>query len=365
MKIAFYTLGCKVNQAETGAMRDFLVAHGHEAAGADTPCDAVVVNTCAVTAVGEQKSRQAIRRLRQKYSGAILAVCGCLAQRGELDGWSEIDVLSGTSDRLKFAAELEAFAVLKDEKNDRHAVATLEKPRFEPLPFTVPDGRSRAYLKIQDGCDNRCTYCVIPSLRGGSRSVEPDYAIAQARAAYEAGHRELCLTGIEISSCSMPLPELARALCEAAPGLLLRLGSLTPEIINEAFVKALASCGNLHPGFHLSIQSGCDSVLKRMGRRYTAARATEAAVLLRESFPGCVITGDIICGFPGETREEHAATLDFVRTLRPDKLHVFPYSRRPGTPAAAMPGQLMKAEKQRRAREIRLLFADTGAVKSS
>lgn len=343
LHIYYYTLGCKVNQTETEAMRETLASRGHTTAAQGESCDAVVINTCTVTATSDQKSRQTIRKLRREHPDAVLAVCGCLSQTTDLSDWPEIDLLGGTGDRLGFAEKLENHTLSKD--------VPPVPSHFDRLPVSTPEGRSRAFLKLQDGCDNHCTYCIIPSARGASRSRPPDDALEQARLACARGCRELVLTGIEISSYKPSLEALVTAICAQHPSLRLRLGSLDPRSVGESLLGALAPLSNFCPHLHLSLQSGSDGVLRRMGRRYTARSVLESITLAREALPGCAVTGDLIAGFPGETEAEWAETLDFLDKAAFSALHIFPYSRRPGTPAAAMPGQLTRAEKQRRARQ--------------
>ncbi len=341
MKISFCTLGCKVNQAESGAMGDLLRARGHEIVPPDELCDAVVINTCTVTAVSDQKSRQAIRRLRAAHPDAILAVCGCLPETSDLSGWDDIDLLGGSGGKLAFAERLEGF-------RGREIAPRGEAYGFESIPAATPEGRSRAFLKIQDGCENNCAYCIIPKARGVCRSRSPEDALHRAREAYDKGFRELVLTGIEISSYRPSLSDLIRSLCLSLPDMRFRIGSLDPTVPDAEFVSAIAGLPNVCPHFHLSVQSGCGDILRRMGRRYTPEDALASAARLREAFPGCAVTGDLICAFPGETEAQFEETLEFLKRASFSGLHVFPYSRRPGTPAAHMPNQLTNAEKRER-----------------
>ena len=354
MKYAIYTLGCKVNQYETQAMEQLLDGRGHSRGQFDGLCDCYIINTCTVTAVSDKKSRNMIRRVRKQNPNAVIGVCGCYAQTApdavqELD----VDVVVGTSGREEFLRQLEkAYA----EKTRYLAVDdALQRRAFEILPAGGMAARTRALIKVQDGCCNFCTYCIIPYARGPIRSLPLDAAVAQAKQCAAAGYREIVITGIEISSWGIDfkdgssLKDLLKALCRAVPQCRIRLGSLEPRTVDEDFCKTLCGFDNLCPQFHLSLQSGSDTVLKRMHRKYDTARYLESVRLLKEYFPGCAITTDVIVAFPGETEEELEETLAFMRTCGFALVHVFPYSRRDGTPAAKMPGQHPNAVKEVRA----------------
>ena len=355
MKIGFYTLGCKVNQYETQAMEQILLQKGHEIGTLKDLCDAYIINTCSVTAVADKKNRAVIRRVRRDAPEAILAVCGCYTQHAaeKLEGMG-IDVIGGSSQRLEFLEKvLEAV-----ETKEKATVldAALRRRDFEVLPAGGLEGRTRAMLKVQDGCVNFCSYCIIPYTRGPVRSAPVELAVEQAKALAEEGFREIIVTGIEIASWGVDLPgkprldTLITAVCQAVPDLRVRLGSLEPRVITEEFCRAMAKLPNLCPQFHLSLQSGCDSVLERMKRKYDTARYLESVELLYQYFPGCAVTTDMIVAFPGETEEEFEASLRFIQKCRFGDMHVFPYSRRPGTPADKMPGQLNNAVKEDRSR---------------
>ena len=357
MKIGFYTLGCKVNQYETQAMEQILHEKGVEVGTLKEPCDAYIINTCSVTAVADKKNRAVIRRVRRDYPEAVLAVCGCYTQHasGKLKDMG-IDVVGGSAQRLEFLEKvLEAVAT-----KQRATVldTALKRRSFEVLPAGGLEGRTRAMLKVQDGCVNFCSYCIIPYTRGPVRSAPLELAVEQAKGLAEAGFREIIVTGIEIASWGVDLPgkpkleTLLAAVCEAVPHLRVRLGSLEPRIITEDFCVRVAMLPNLCPQFHLSMQSGCDSVLERMKRKYDTARYLQSVELLYRYFPGCAVTTDMIVAFPGETEEEFLESLAFIRKCRFADMHIFPYSRRPGTPADKMPGQLgndVKEERSRRA----------------
>ena len=304
MRIAIYTLGCKVNQYETQAMEQELTRRGHEIVPFDGAADAYIVNTCSVTAVSDKKSRQMIRRCRKLNEHAVVAACGCYVQTHSDEAAAE---------------------------------------------------RTRAMLKVEDGCVNFCTYCIIPYARGPVRSLPKAEAVAQTRRLREEGYRELVITGIEISGWGHDLKngetliDLLEAVSEAAGDMRLRLGSLEPRTITEDFCRRAARLANLCPHFHLSMQSGCDDTLRRMNRKYDTARFYESVSLLRQYFDRPAITTDLITGFPGETEEEFAQTLAFIERCGFAAMHIFPYSVRPGTKAAAMPDQCTAAVKEQRA----------------
>lgn len=352
MRIAIYTLGCKVNQYETQAMEQELTARGHELVDFEQPADAYIINTCSVTAVSDKKSRQMIRRARKLNPDAIVAACGCYVQT-HTDEVVElgIDLVGGTGQRMEFLRQLLTAA----EKKTRVLVDdALHRHEFEILPAGGQMSRTRAMLKVEDGCRNFCTYCIIPFARGPVRSLPISEAVAQAGQLAAEGYQEVVITGIEISSWGQDLDgekslmDLLEAVSAAAGEMRLRLGSLEPRTITEDFCRRAAKLTNLCPHFHLSLQSGCDETLRRMNRRYDTERFYKSVTLLREFFPGVAITTDLITGFPGETEEEFQKTLDFIRRCEFAQIHVFPYSVRPGTRAAAME-QLPKSVKEERA----------------
>ena len=355
MKIGFYTLGCKVNQYETQAMEQILRDRGISVGTIKDSCDAYIINTCSVTAVADKKNRAVIRRVRRDAPEAILAVCGCYTQHAaeKLDDMG-IDVVGGSAQRLEFLEKV--LEAVETKQKATVLDAALRRRSFEILPAGGLEGRTRAMLKVQDGCVNFCSYCIIPYTRGPVRSAPLELAVTQAKALAEEGFKEIIVTGIEIASWGVDLPEkpkletLITALCEAVPQLRVRLGSLEPRIITKEFCESLAKLPNLCPQFHLSMQSGCDSVLERMKRKYDTARYLESVELLYRYFPGCAVTTDMIVAFPGETEEEFEESLAFIQKCRFADMHIFPYSRRPGTPADKMPGQLPNAVKEDRSR---------------
>lgn len=355
MKYAFYTLGCKVNQYETQAMEQLVRQQGHTLGDFSQPCDCYVINTCTVTAVGDKKSRNMVRRARKMNAAAVIGVCGCYAQVSPDEvSKLDVDVVGGSGNREQFLQDMSRAA------GEKIRLRTVDEARqrreFEILPAGGLPTRTRAMLKVEDGCDNFCTYCIIPYARGPVRSLPLERALSQAAELAEGGYRELVVTGIEISSWGKDLPgqptliDLLERLCQAVPHTRIRLGSLEPRTITEDFCRRLAGMKNLCPQFHLSLQSGSDTVLKRMHRRYDAARYRESVLLLQKHFPSCAVTTDLIVAFPGETEEEFAQSLALISDCGLAAVHVFPYSRRTGTPAAKLPGQLGNAVKEQRAR---------------
>ncbi len=361
MKVAIYTLGCKVNQYETQAMERELRARGHETVPLSQEADAYVVNTCSVTASGDQKSRQAVHRLRRKHPEAVVAVCGCWSQTHAAEGRAlGADLLAGTGDRMGFLGLLERAvrerAASPEGGTPLEAVdPPFDRRHFEWLPAGGLEGRTRALLKVEDGCANFCSYCIIPYARGPVRSLPMGEAAVQAAELQNQGYQEIVLTGIEISSWGRDLCQgttlidLMEAVSAAVPGVRLRLGSLEPRTVTEEFCERAALLPDLCPQFHLSLQSGCDATLKRMRRKYDTARYLQSVELLKRSFRHPAITTDLITGFPGETEEEFQETLDFIQKCGFARMHIFPYSERPGTPAAEME-QVPKALRGARAR---------------
>ena len=355
MKFAFYTLGCKTNQYETQAMERLLLEMGHEIGSFDDSCDGYVINTCSVTAVADKKNRAVIRRCQKAHPEALLAVCGCYPQHAaEKLQEMGIDVIGGSGSREEFLRLL-----LDAAENRTHGNCVdnaLRRREFEILPAGGLEERTRAMVKVQDGCVNFCSYCIIPYTRGPIRSAPLELAVEQTKDLAARGYREIVVTGIEIASWGADLPgkppvtDLLEALCAAVPEVRVRLGSLEPRIVTEDFCQRLKKYENLCPQFHLSMQSGCDTVLERMKRKYNTARYLESVELLKAHFPGCAVTTDMIVAFPGETEEEFQQSLSFIRKCGFADMHIFPYSRRPGTPADKMPGQHNNDTKEARSR---------------
>ena len=378
MKVAFNTLGCKVNQYDTQAMQALFEGEGFETVSFSEVADVYVINTCSVTQVSDKKSRQMISRAHAKNPEAIVIAAGCYVQRapeeiGQLPG---VSMLMGVQDRAKVVS---ALRELLEAGVTSHTVSDVQREtEYEELAATT-EGRTRAYLKIQDGCDRYCAYCIIPYVRGPVRSRKLENIQQQLQALAEAGFCEVVLTGIHLLSYGKDFRDgtditHVLALAEEIPGIQrVRLGSLEPQLLSGAFIAAVAGSAKVCRQFHLSLQSGSAGVLERMRRRYTPEEYFERAQRLKEAVPGCAITTDIIAGFPGETDAEFEETLRFVEEVAFSRIHVFPFSRREGTLAYDMPNQVpQKVKLERVARLIALggvlerqfLEAQVGSVQS-
>ena len=356
-RIAAHTLGCKVNQYDTQAMLELFQQAGFSVVSMDGDAEVYLINTCTVTGTGDKKSLQLIRRIRREHPASRLIVCGCLAQLrgGELLSLGA-DLILGTQNRGKV---VDLLREVESRGEPLCAVAPLEEGSpFEPLCISTQAGHTRAVLKIQEGCRNRCAYCVIPAVRGPIRSRPLPEIREEVRRLRDAGFREVVLTGIHLSSygkdfaSGVSLPDAIRAVQETEGILRIRLGSLEPGIATEAFAAELKKSDKLCPQFHLALQSGSDSVLARMRRRYNAAQYLRAVDNLRRAFPHAAFTTDILTGFPGESDAEYRETEEMIRKVGFARIHVFPFSARPGTPAAAMEGQLPASLKEERARKL-------------
>ena len=353
-KVHFTTLGCKVNQYDSQAMLEQFEQHGYSAAAAGETADVYVVNTCTVTGTGDKKSMQIIRRCRRRNPQAELIVTGCLAQRlGENLRETGARLILGNHYRAQVVELLEKAIA---ENTQIVAVENVEGVPYEMLSIHNHEGHTRAVMKIQEGCDNHCTYCIIPSVRGTIRSRPLDAIREEAEALAKAGFQELVLTGIHLTSYGRDLegrPTLAEAVKAACvEGITrIRLGSLEPRVANDAFVEALRDMPQLCPQFHLALQSGSDSVLRRMKRGYNTTQFMAAVERIRAAWPTAAFTTDVIVGFPGETEEEFEDTLRFSEAVGFARMHVFPFSPRETTPAAEMPDQIpehVKADRVRR-----------------
>lgn len=361
MKAAYYTLGCKVNQYDTEAMRRLMEEAGYETVSFDEKADVYIVNTCTVTAVADKKSRQIIRRAAHVNPGAVVAVCGCLAQ-ADAEAVLAIDGVSaviGNQDRSRIADIISAARIER-----QNAVRDISRQsEFERLSITSSEEKTRAHIKICEGCNNFCSYCIIPYARGRVRSRGIDDIVSEAETLAASGVREVVLTGIHIGSYGRDLSrgELIDVI-ESVAGVTgierVRLGSLEPSLLTREFCTRAAKIPELCEHFHVSLQSGSEGVLKRMNRKYTPEQYAENINNLRECFEKPAITTDIIAGFPQETITEHEETLRFLREISLAKIHVFPYSMRRGTAAAKMSGQITNAEKKRRAAEIIALASE-------
>lgn len=355
-KAAFYTLGCKVNQYDTQAMRERFQEAGYAIVPFDDRADVYVINTCTVTGTGDKKSMQAIRRSARKNPAAHIVVTGCLAQRAadtlRLPG---VRLILGTQRRGEVVQLLEEAEASGETLI---AVEGLRRAPFEALTVHAHEGHTRATMKIQEGCDRYCAYCIIPYVRGPIRSRPLAEIRREAQALCDAGFRELVLTGIHLTSYGRDLrdgttlADAIRAAHDAKGALRIRLGSLEPVIVTQGFIEALQGMPKVCPQFHLALQSGSDAVLQRMRRRYTSGEYLRACRMLREAFPGCALTTDVMTGFPGETEQEFEETLATVREAGFSRMHVFPYSEREGTPAAAMALSVPRHVREERARRL-------------
>ncbi len=353
-KIACTTLGCKVNEYDTQAMRELFEAAGWHSVPLSQEADVYLVNTCTVTSTGDGKSMKTIRRIAREHPNADIIVTGCLAQkdanRVSIEG---VRLVVGSARRSEVVSLYER-AVAED--TCLVAVESLKNVPFERLQVQGHEEKTRAVMKIQEGCDRYCAYCIIPYVRGPVRSMPIADVREEAQRLSDAGYCEIVLTGIHLASYGRgtddTLIDAIRAVSEPENVARVRLGSLEPLLITEEFLGEAVKCEKLCPQFHLSMQSGSEGVLKRMHRRYTPAEYAHACDLLRRYFPGCAITTDVITGFPGETEEEYIETEEFVKKINFARIHVFPYSRREGTVADRMPGQLSDTVKQARAKRL-------------
>ena len=355
--IAAHTLGCKVNQYDTQAMLELFEKEGYQTVSVDQPADVYLINTCTVTGTGDKKSLQLIRRIRREHADSFLIVCGCMAQqRGEELLSTGADLVLGTQRRNEVVT---LYRQVRETGRPLSAVFPLQHGSpFECLSVSAMNEHTRAVLKIQEGCDNHCSYCIIPSVRGPVRSRPLQDIRDEIVRLSRAGFCEIVLTGIHLCSYGrdlnppLTLLDVIRSVQETDGILRIRLGSLEPTVATPAFAAELRKADKLCPQFHLALQSGSDTVLARMRRRYNTAQYLRSVDNLRREFPNAAFTTDILTGFPGETADEYEQTKRMIRTVGFARIHVFPYSARPDTPAASMPGQLTSEEKERRAREL-------------
>ena len=354
--VAAYTLGCKVNQYESEAILEAFERHGFRISKADEHCDVYIINTCTVTAESDRKARQFIRRAIHRNPQAYILVTGCLAQTAQesIAAIEGVDFVCGNATKMQ-VLEAALQLVASGHKNEKTVcmVSSLEGAAFEPMQITRFD-RTRAYVKIEDGCESRCTYCIIPDARGKIRSKPIPEVLEEVRGLIRGGCREIVLTGIETASYGKDLEDTSLAKLLVAIDQLegigrVRLGSLDPSLLKPAFVQAIAPLRSLCPQFHISMQSGSSTVLARMKRKYNADQALAGMQRLRDVMPRVQFTTDMIVGFPGETDEEYEQTMDFVQKAGFLMVHVFPYSKRKGTPAASMEGQVPEPIKHLRA----------------
>ena len=363
---AILTLGCKVNQYESEAIAEALAEAGFTICPPDRACSLYVVNSCTVTAESDRKSRQAVRRLIKQNPEAVMIVTGCSAETDArlMAGISGVDAVVGNREKMKVVQYALAFTENGKPETPVVEVPPLTDAAFEPMFITHFD-RTRAYVKIQDGCESRCTYCTIPAARGRERSKPLCEVISEVTRLTQGGCREVVLTGIETGAWGKDLGKeytlasLLRAVADIPNVGRIRLGSLDPTVITEDFANAVASLPCVAPHFHLSMQSGCSATLARMKRKYNVTQAERAMERLRTRLPSVKFTTDIIAGFPGETEEEFAETLDFSRRAQFLHIHAFPYSKRAGTPAATMKDQVPEDVKHARVHLLNSVSRDT------
>ncbi len=353
MNIYFITFGCKVNLCETENMKQNFSERGYEVSFTEEEADIFVINSCTVTETGDKKLKKEIRRLRRTYPNSVIVLTGCFPQAfaEEADGLSEADIVVGTKNRNALPDVVLEY--LADRKRAVKVMPYTRNEPFEPIRNKSYENNTRAFVKIQDGCGMFCTYCIIPYSRGGFRSKPLGDLISEVTALAEGGYKEIVLTGINLSfygvDMGLRLSDAAAAVCGINGIERVRLGSIEPEMISPADVERMAGLEKLCPQFHLSLQSGCDKTLKAMNRRYLSDDYEQLVNSLRTNFTDCAITTDIMVGFPGETDEDFAASLKFAEKIGFAKTHIFPYSRRKGTPAADMVGQVPEEVKHKRA----------------
>ncbi len=364
-KAAFYTLGCKVNQYDTEAVVEMFREKDYEIVSIDDYADVYVVNTCTVTHLSDRKCRQILRKTKRMNPESILVAMGCYAQSvGETikTEVEEIDLVVGTNRRKEIVTLVEHMQEDKQEESLIGDIMAVEE--FEELQIGAMDEHTRVYLKIQEGCNNYCSYCIIPYVRGKIRSRKLENVIAEAKRLVEAGFKEIVLTGIHVASYGKDLEETTlidaiRAIHDIPQLERIRLGSIEPVVVTPQFLEALREMPKLCNHFHLSLQSGCETVLKRMNRKYTAAQYLESVHALRAYDPYVAITTDIIVGFPGETEEEFEETLAFAKTVGFAQVHIFPFSPRTGTVAAKMDNQIAPQVKEERVKRLREVTKQT------
>ena len=356
-RAALHNLGCKVNAYETEAMQELLEQEGYEIVPFHEDADVYIINTCTVTNMADRKSRQMLHRAKKKNPDAVVVACGCYVQAKQDEIDESIDIVVGNNRKKNIVEILAEYEASKEKKAVQKEVTDINHTdEYEELHLTKTAEHTRAYIKVQDGCNQFCSYCIIPFARGRVRSRSYDSVIAEVKKLAEGGYKEVVLTGIHLSSYGVDTGEnllsLIQGVHEVSGIERIRLGSLEPRIITEEFVQAIAKLPKMCPHFHLSLQSGCDETLRRMNRRYTAEEYMDGCKLLRKYFDHPALTTDVIVGFPGETQEEFAASKAFVDQVDFYETHVFKYSRRQGTKAAAMENQIPETEKTRRSNEL-------------
>ena len=352
-KVALHNLGCKVNAYEVEAMQQLLEQAGYEIVPFEPGADVYVINTCTVTNIADRKSRQMLHKAKKMNPEAIVVATGCYVQtdEGKLEKDEAVDLVLGNNQKKNIVEVIAEYE--KEHQRQSHIIKINQTKEYEELEISRTAEHVRAYIKVQDGCNQFCTYCIIPYARGRVRSREKDNILKEVHKLADAGYKEVVLTGIHLSSYGVDFTDekkenllsLIRAVNEVEGIQRIRLGSLEPGIVTEEFAKELSSMPKVCPHFHLSLQSGCDTTLERMNRRYRSAEYKERCELLRKYFGNPALTTDVIVGFPMETEEDFQASYDFVKDIHFYETHIFKYSRRHGTKAAAMDGQLTEAKK--------------------
>ncbi len=356
-KAASFALGCKVNQYESEAIAELFAEKGYEIVGIDEEADVYVINTCTVTNFGDKKSRQLIRKVKRQNENAIVAVVGCYAQTApkELMEIAGVNLVIGTKDRAQIVEMVEQYDRANGVEN--HVSDIMKERVFEPLSIQKLANRTRAYLKIQDGCSQYCSYCIIPYARGPIRSREPQEVVAEVKRLAENGFKEVVLTGIHVASYGKDrrdtsLLDILKQVHEVEGIERIRFSSIEPNVVTEEFAQTMAALPKVCDHFHLSLQSGCDKTLKEMNRKYDTEKYRQAAATLRKYLPKVALTTDIIVGFPGETEEDFRESYAFAEEIGFAKIHVFPYSPKRGTPAEARKDQLLNAVKSERSHTL-------------
>ncbi len=365
MRIAFYTLGCKVNQYETELLSSLFHREGFDIVSRDDEADVYVINSCTVTSTGDSKTRKVLHRIRREHPGALIALTGCFPQAfpDVAEQLPEADVITGSKSRHELIGAVKRAFSTGERIVDIKPHAKGEA--FEEMNISSFTERTRAFVKIEDGCERYCSYCIIPKARGFIRSKPLEALKEELSSLAENGYLEIVLVGINLSSygkdLGLRLIDAVEAACSIEGIKRVRLGSLEPELLSDEDILRMSRQSKLCPQFHLSLQSGCDKTLKRMNRHYDTAEYRRIVDKLRECFPGCAITTDIMVGFPGETEEEFKESLAFARSIQFAKAHVFAYSIREGTRAAQMEGQLSNAVKETRSRLMIQMTNETAA----
>ena len=359
-KVALHNLGCKVNSYELEAMQQLLEQAGYEIVPFEPGADVYVINTCTVTNIADRKSRQMLHKAKKMNPDAVVVATGCYVQtdEGKLETDEAVDLVLGNNQKKNIVEVLAEFE--KEHQRQAHIIKINQTKEYEELEISRTAEHVRAYIKVQDGCNQFCTYCIIPYARGRVRSREKENILNEVHKLAKAGYKEVVLTGIHLSSYGVDFPEdkketllsLIQAVNEVEGIQRIRLGSLEPGIVTEEFAKELSSMSKVCPHFHLSLQSGCDTTLERMNRRYRSAEYKARCELLRKYFGNPALTTDVIVGFPGETQEEFAESMDFVDRVNFYETHIFKYSRRAGTKAAVMPDQIPEEIKSERSAKM-------------